>query len=732
MVWLVHESWVKGRVAAGVRVRVRQLQPPRHRLRDPPGRPPATGRVEVWWTPSGIDYGDRWEHVIRDKVDACAAMIVVMSPAAEASPHVGNELERARQQGKPILPVLLSGDAFFALGTVHRFDARDGELPDDAVPVPPRRPRLRRSPAGTAKPVALRRGGSWWWVIRRGRRWPGRTGPTCSTRLVASAGGGGRDGGVGAGRAARGGQDPARRRVRPVADPARLAGDRVGGRRNPGRDRRRPGRAGHRGRGPRARTRIRRPPPGPRCAGCAPIPGPCLLVYDNAVDADLIRAWTPSIGSVHTVVTTTHRELDGLGRLVDVTLFTPRRGRRLPASAHRTRRHRRRPPARRAPRPAAAGPGPGRGAASAPAAATPATADTCRPWPGSTPPDCCPAPPATRIRTAWPKRSCSASTTSPAPTRPGSPPAARPPRRARPHRRRPRPAAPPRHRPSQPNRDRPPERGGRDRTSTSRWRLTELAAVLTGRSLTVPADDNDHLVVHRLVQRVVRERAHHTGTLDTIIAARPQRFRRPPTRRASSGATGRCSIEYADHGQTLLTHATGDHARRQILLLLRPAVLAERSLHPRHRHRHRPRPGHRLEQVLGADHPDTLTSRNNLAGAYQSAGRLDEAIALYTRTLTDRERVLGADHPDTLTSRNNLARAYQDGGPARRGDRPAHPHPHRPRAGPRRRPPGHPDLAQQPRQRLPGGGPARRGDRPAHAAPSPTASGSSAPTTRTP
>ena len=27
------------------------------------------------------------------------------------------------------------------------------------------------------------------------------------------------------------------------------------------------------------------------------------------------------------------------------------------------------------------------------------------------------------------------------------------------------------------------------------------------------------------------------------------------------------------------------------------------------------------------------------------------------RTLADRERVLGADHPDTLTSRNNLAGA---------------------------------------------------------------------------
>ena len=68
------------------------------------------------------------------------------------------------------------------------------------------------------------------------------------------------------------------------------------------------------------------------------------------------------------------------------------------------------------------------------------------------------------------------------------------------------------------------------------------------------------------------------------------------------------------------------------------------------------------ERVLGLDHPDTLTSRNNLAYAYQSAGDLTRAIPLYEQTLTDRERVLGPDHPDTLTSRNNLAAAYQTAG----------------------------------------------------------------------
>jgi tetratricopeptide (TPR) repeat protein len=69
-----------------------------------------------------------------------------------------------------------------------------------------------------------------------------------------------------------------------------------------------------------------------------------------------------------------------------------------------------------------------------------------------------------------------------------------------------------------------------------------------------------------------------------------------------------------------------------------------------------------LERVLGDTHPDTLRSHNNLAAAYRDAGRLDEAIPLYERTLADSERVLGDTHPDTLTSRNNLATAYEAAG----------------------------------------------------------------------
>ena len=65
-----------------------------------------------------------------------------------------------------------------------------------------------------------------------------------------------------------------------------------------------------------------------------------------------------------------------------------------------------------------------------------------------------------------------------------------------------------------------------------------------------------------------------------------------------------------------------------------------------------------IENILGPGHPDTLNIRSNLAGAYYSVGRFDDAIELLGRVLAERERVLGPDHPNMLAARNNLAFVY--------------------------------------------------------------------------
>jgi tetratricopeptide (TPR) repeat protein len=69
--------------------------------------------------------------------------------------------------------------------------------------------------------------------------------------------------------------------------------------------------------------------------------------------------------------------------------------------------------------------------------------------------------------------------------------------------------------------------------------------------------------------------------------------------------------------------------------------------------------------VLGADAPSTLTTRNNLARWLAEDGQVTTAIEQFQQLLEDRTRVLGPDAPDTLTARNNLAVLLGQAGQAR-------------------------------------------------------------------
>uniref|UniRef100_UPI0023F5310F tetratricopeptide repeat protein n=1 Tax=Schaalia cardiffensis TaxID=181487 RepID=UPI0023F5310F len=66
------------------------------------------------------------------------------------------------------------------------------------------------------------------------------------------------------------------------------------------------------------------------------------------------------------------------------------------------------------------------------------------------------------------------------------------------------------------------------------------------------------------------------------------------------------------------------------------------------------------QRVLGVDHPDTLTTRNNLASCLARAGRVDEAIAQFEALLNDCLRVLGPDHPLTKNVREALERLKRE------------------------------------------------------------------------
>jgi tetratricopeptide (TPR) repeat protein len=105
----------------------------------------------------------------------------------------------------------------------------------------------------------------------------------------------------------------------------------------------------------------------------------------------------------------------------------------------------------------------------------------------------------------------------------------------------------------------------------------------------------------------------------------------------------------ADHPDTLATRNELAEAYRAPGRIAEAITLFEQKLADR-------------ERVLGADNPETLLSRSNLAAAYRLAGRTAEAITLSEQTVADRERVLGADHPETLFSRSSLAAAYREAG----------------------------------------------------------------------
>ncbi|KAK8097365.1 kinesin light chain [Apiospora sp. TS-2023a] len=68
------------------------------------------------------------------------------------------------------------------------------------------------------------------------------------------------------------------------------------------------------------------------------------------------------------------------------------------------------------------------------------------------------------------------------------------------------------------------------------------------------------------------------------------------------------------------------------------------------------------ETVLGREHPDTLSSMNNLANVLKNQGKYVEAEEMHRRTLALRETVLSREHPDTLASMNNLAESLRQQG----------------------------------------------------------------------
>jgi tetratricopeptide (TPR) repeat protein len=197
-------------------------------------------------------------------------------------------------------------------------------------------------------------------------------------------------------------------------------------------------------------------------------------------------------------------------------------------------------------------------------------------------------------------------------------------------------------------------------------RFGETVGALVARSLARRSIDG--LSVHRLLASVVRHSLTDPDRHATVATMRELLYQHLPDDIENSPQNWPVWRALLPHVLAAINHASphlGDQDRTARLLNRastylhtqgQPAAaqpLLERALHIN-------------ETSLGRDHPYTLTSRNNLAYAYASAGQFSRAIPLYEATLADRLRVLGPDHPDTLGTRNNLAYAYTSAGQSQR------------------------------------------------------------------
>ncbi len=175
--------------------------------------------------------------------------------------------------------------------------------------------------------------------------------------------------------------------------------------------------------------------------------------------------------------------------------------------------------------------------------------------------------------------------------------------------------------------------------------------------------DDESISVHRLLQKVVRDDARGRGDTSAVehaVAALDDAF--PAD--ASDAARWPFSEQLLAHVIALADAAAGvpDTAAQVIELLNRACLYLIRAEGGARGLALAQSTVEKATSVLGAEHPSTLSTRRNLAGAYRAAGRVGEAIAIVQELLTQEERIVGPEHPRLLSTRHDLAGAYLDAG----------------------------------------------------------------------
>ena len=201
---------------------------------------------------------------------------------------------------------------------------------------------------------------------------------------------------------------------------------------------------------------------------------------------------------------------------------------------------------------------------------------------------------------------------------------------------------------------------------------TEQRAVLEARVRVLGAEHPDTLASRHSLANVLRNSGRLEEAESEQRAALEARMRvlgaEHPETVKSRNSLGGILRDRGRPGEAEAEHARPWRLARDCALRTRrpwsagtasPATCAlgvpRRRLNPRHRAVLETR-----LRVLGAEHPETLGSRDGLAADLRDLGRLEEAAAEYRSVWEARVRVLGPDHPDTLKSRDGLHTVLRD------------------------------------------------------------------------
>jgi hypothetical protein len=85
------------------------------------------------WVDQETESGEHWNPDLEAPLRAASVVLVIMSPASQQSDRVRGEIMYAHSIGKPIIPLLLAGRAFFTQGNNAPENVIGGRLPDDSL-----------------------------------------------------------------------------------------------------------------------------------------------------------------------------------------------------------------------------------------------------------------------------------------------------------------------------------------------------------------------------------------------------------------------------------------------------------------------------------------------------------------------------------------------------------------------------------------------------------------------